>query len=133
MREQLKGKRCRAALDLKISCPTGNVRYPDVAVHCGPFRGQDLLASEPRIVIEVLSNSTKATDFLIKLRDYRSVPDVMAYLIFWQDEPRVLVHRRVGNDWNAGEEILGIDARIDLEMIGASLLLQEIYGGLPEN
>ena len=47
LRGQLKGKRCRSALDVKISCPSGNVRYPDVAVHCGPFRPQDLLASEP--------------------------------------------------------------------------------------
>jgi len=92
---QLRGRRCRMALDVKISRPTGNIRSPNVAVHCGPFRPKDLLASEPRVVIEVLSDSTKATDFLIKLRDYQSVPDIAAYLNFWHDQARVFVHRRV--------------------------------------
>ncbi len=73
---------------------------------------QDFLASEPRAVMEVLSDSTKATDFLIKLRDYQSVSDIVAYLIFWQDEPRVLVHRRSQDGWHAGEEVLGPDAEI---------------------
>ena len=125
---QLRGQRCRMALDVKISCPTGNIRYPDVAVHCGPFRPKDLLASEPRIVIEVLSDSTKATDFLIKVRDYQSVPDIAADLIFWQDEARVLLHRRSGATWLAGEEILGLEATIALPEIAASLSLHEIYG-----
>ena len=128
--DQLRGRPCRVALDVKISCPSGNVRYPDVAVHCGPFRPKDILASEPRIVIEVLSESTKATDFLIKLRDYQSVPDIAAYLIFWQDEARVLLHRRAGTAWQSGEEIAGLEASMELGEIGATLSLQDIYGEL---
>ncbi|MBP0579640.1 Uma2 family endonuclease [Labrys sp. LIt4] len=124
---QLQGKPCRLALDVKIACPNGNVRYPDVAVHCGPYRPRDLLASEPRIVIEVLSDSTKATDFLIKLRDYQSVPDIAAYLIFWQDEARVLVHRRNEQAWQPGEELVGARAIVGLPEIGAELSLAEIY------
>lgn len=42
LRDQLKGKPCRAALDVKIAGPAGNVRYPDVAVHCGPFASVSL-------------------------------------------------------------------------------------------
>jgi Uma2 family endonuclease len=129
---QLRDRPCRVALDVKISCPSGNVRYPDVAVHCGPLRPKDVLASEPRILIEALSQSTKATDFLIKLRDYQSVPDIAAYLIFWQDEARVLVHRRAGTAWRGGEEVAGLAASVDLGEIGATLSLLEIYGELLE-
>jgi len=125
---QLRGKPCRVALDVKISCSSGNVRYPDVAVHCGPFRPKDILASEPRIVVEVLPASTKATGFLIKLRDYQSVPDIAACLIFWQDEARVLVHRRSGSAWKPSEELLGLHATLTLDEIGAELSLADIYG-----
>lgn len=129
-RNQLRGKPCRAALDVKTACPTGNVRYPDVAVHCGPLRSNDVLASEPRVVVEVLSASTKATDSLIKLKDYQSVPEIETDLIFWQDEARVLVHRRAGAGWSAGEEIAGLEAIVPVEAVGVALSLRDIYGDL---
>jgi Uma2 family endonuclease len=130
IRAQLKGKPCRMAIDVKIRCETGNVRYPDVAIHCGPFRPKDRLASGPRVVVEVLSASTKATDFLVKLTDYQSVPDISTYLIFWQDEARVLVHRRLKQGWAAAEEIKGRGASVPLPDVGVVIVLESIYGEL---
>jgi Uma2 family endonuclease len=123
-------KPCRVALDVKISCPTGNVRYPDVAIHCGPFRPKDRLASGPRVVIEVLSDSTKATDFLIKVKDYKSVPDIETYLIFWQDEARAIVHNRLGDAWSDGAVVEGLSETITLDEVGVTLSLQDIYAEL---
>jgi Uma2 family endonuclease len=80
--------------------------------------------------IEVLSDSTKATDFLIKLTDYQSVPDISTYLIFWQDEARVLVHRRLKQGWAAAEEIRGRASSIALDDVGVVIALEAIYGEL---
>jgi Uma2 family endonuclease len=127
---QLRGRPCRVALDVKIACPSGNVRYPDVAIHCGPLRPKDRLASGPRVVIEVLSDSTKATDFLIKVKDYKSVPDIETYLIFWQDEARVIVHNRLGDAWSDGAVVEGLSETITLDEVSVTLSLHDIYAEL---
>ena len=127
---QLRGKPCRLAIDVRIACPPGNVRYPDLAIHCGILRPKDRLASGTRVVIEVLSDSTKATDFLIKLHDYQSVPDIETYLIFWQDGTRALVHKRAGDGWASAEGVEGLDSVIDLDSVGVTLSLEETYGDL---
>jgi len=127
---QLRGRACRMALDVKIACPTGNVRYPDVAIHCGPLRPKDSLASGPRVVIEVLSDSTKATDFLIKLKDYKSVAEIETHLIFWQDEARAIVHHRLGEAWSDGALVEGLSETIMLDGVGVSLSLHDIYDDL---
>eukprot|EP01037_Dinobryon_pediforme_P023658 gene23658-25165_t len=87
-RRQLRGKPCRAHLDVKVACPTGNIRYPDALIDCGVYQPGDLVAPRPTVVVEVLSPSTKATDFLAKVRDYESVLSISTYAIFWQDEAR---------------------------------------------
>jgi Uma2 family endonuclease len=127
---QLRGGPCRMALDVKIACPTGNVRYPDVAIHCGPLRPKDRLASGPRVVVEVLSDSTKATDFLIKLKDYKSVADIETYLIFWQDEARAIVHHRTDGGWSDGRVVEGLSETITLDGVGVTLSLHDIYDDL---
>ena len=79
-------------------------------------------------MIDVLSDSTRATEFLIKLKDYRSVPDIQAYLIFWQDEARLLLHRRPGQGWSSSAEILGLDSVVPLETLDMTLSLHQIHG-----
>ena len=54
---------------------TGNGRYPDMTIDCGRFDPDALTASAPTAVFEVLSDSTRKTDLLIKLRDYDATPE----------------------------------------------------------
>jgi Uma2 family endonuclease len=131
LRRQLRGALCRTTLDVKLVCPSGNVRYPDVAVDCGPLSPSSQIASEPRVAIEVLSPSTRATDFIVKLKDYGSIPSVSTYLIFWQDEPRVAVFRRSGDAFVSEAIFEGLDAVVDLPSIGARLVLTDVYADFP--
>lgn len=128
---KLRGTRCRVhSSDMKIRCLNDNIRYPDITVACGPFEGSDLLSSEPRVVFEVLSPSTKGVDLLIKLRDYRTVPTLSAYVILWQDEPHALIHRRAGEGWTE-ESVIGLEGIVSLPEIDVGLPLAEVYEGLP--
>jgi Uma2 family endonuclease len=128
---KLRGSHCRVhSSDVKIRCLNDNIRYPDITIACGPVVPTDLMSSDPRVVFEVLSPSTRTTDFLIKLRDYKTIPTLTAYVILWQDEPRSLVYRRTGESW-IEEEIQGLNGIIPLPEIDIALPLSEVYEGLP--
>jgi Uma2 family endonuclease len=128
---KLRGSRCRVhSSDVKIRCLNDNIRYPDITIACGPVVQTDLMSSDPRVVFEVLSPSTRTTDFLIELRDYKTIPTLTAYVILWQDEPRSLVYRRTGEGW-IEEEIGGMYGIIALPEIDIALPLGEVYEGLP--
>ena len=128
---KLKGSRCRVhTSDMKIRCFNDNIRYPDITVACGPIERGELLSNDPRVVFEVLSPSTRTTDFLIKLRDYKTIPSLTSYVILWQDEPRALVYRRSGEGWQE-DEVQGSAGIVTLPEIDIAMPLSEIYEGLP--
>ena len=119
---------CSARLDLKLVCPNGRSRYPDVAVVCGPRDPKSTRLIDPLVLVEVLSPSTRSTDYLVKPIDYSSVPSVTTYLIVDPDEPRVDILRRVGDHFVPEEpQAEGLDAVIALPEIGIELSLAEIY------
>lgn len=128
---QLRGRPCQAALDIKIVCATGNVRYPDVQIDCRPLGPKSSKAGEPVLVVEVLSPSTRAADFLVKLKDYESVASIETYLIFWQDEPKAAIFERVGAAFQRTRDLDGLDAVLDLAPLGLTLRFAELYDWLP--
>jgi Uma2 family endonuclease len=68
---------------------------PDAVVNCGPPLPDDAVtATNPVIVVEVLSPSTRARDAGAKLEDYFRVPSVMHYLLVKTERPAVIHHRR---------------------------------------
>jgi Uma2 family endonuclease len=129
---KLRGTGCRVhSSDMKIRCLNDNIRYPDITIACGPLESSDQLSSEPRVVFEVLSPSTRTTDFLVKLRDYKTIPTLTAYVILWQDEPHAMAFRKTSKGW-IEEEVQGLDSIIALPEIDVSLPLAEVYEGLPK-
>jgi Uma2 family endonuclease len=128
-RAQLRQKPCRAHLDVKLVCPTGNARYPDAMIDCGPYRGKDLVASKPTIVVEVLSPSTRATDFLVKSLDYESVQSISTYAIFWQDEAKAVIYRRQGGRLTIAEQLSGLDGMVQFPDVEVSIAMADIYEG----
>jgi Uma2 family endonuclease len=78
-------------LTVKISDQRGY--EPDAIVNCGEKLGNELIALNPIIVVEVLSPSTASKDMGVKVRDYFTVPSIQHYLIVDLDR-RVVVHHR---------------------------------------
>lgn len=129
---KLRGSPCRAGRsDLRVMTGNGNVRYPDVLIDCGPFRCEAREASEPVVLLEVLSRTTAWTDLHDKLRDYDATPAVRQYIVVAQDEPRIVVWERDPSGRLAlASGLEAQDGQLALSATDAALRMSEIYEGL---
>lgn len=106
-----------------------SIRYPDLVVDCGPSLPNAMTASNPTILIEVSSPSTRKTDVLIKLSEYQLLPTVQIVMQVEPDTPQVAVYRRSGEGW-LFESYEELDAIIDIPQLGTALAMTDIYYGL---
>ncbi|MCU0446418.1 MAG: Uma2 family endonuclease [Microscillaceae bacterium] len=85
---------------------TGNIFYPDLMIVAEPPASKQVSANmtatlNPVVLIEILSESNSENDLLTKLWDYKKIPTLQQYLIFWQTRPQVDTYTRLGtsDDW----------------------------------
>ncbi|MFT3813575.1 MAG: Uma2 family endonuclease [Acidovorax sp.] len=103
LRHHLRGTPCRTFMaDAKLRvAKVQSIYYPDVMVTCDPVHQQvgpqDHLVETPRLIVEVLSESTAGTDRREKLQAYRSLPTLREYMLVSQDEALIEIHRRRGD------------------------------------
>lgn len=90
------GLGCEAFGDgMAVRVGEAKVYEPDALVHCGPrLPGDTLLVTDPVIVVEVLSPSTRGIDTNTKRLGYFSVPTVAHYLVLDPEDRSVLHYRR---------------------------------------
>jgi Uma2 family endonuclease len=128
---QLRGGPCRVySSDLRIRVlATGLASYPDVTVLCGePERDPESPTTlvNPRVVVEVLSDSTVDYDRGEKLQHYRQIATLGAVVFVWHSEPRIEVWERGENDaWVARDAGAGETATI--AAIGCRLVVDDVY------
>jgi Uma2 family endonuclease len=67
---------------------------PDALVHCGDLPANATEVSEPVVVVEVLSPSTRHIDATAKLAGYFSKPTVRHYLVVDPDRRLIVQHSR---------------------------------------
>lgn len=103
LKEHLRGGPCRAFMaDMKVDVRKAEaVFYPDVLVTCHPDDLKaDLAMAHPRVIIEVLSESTAAYDRGAKFAAYRQLDSLLEYVLIDPDSRRVEVFRRQeSGDW----------------------------------
>jgi len=127
---QLREKRCRAtAVDTGICTSQGTVRYPDVVVDCGLRDDQAMLATEPAVVIDVLSPSTNDFDSHRKVLEYKAKPEIAHILLIDTNDVGALLHYRDADGW-CETMYASVDDVIGLPKIGATLRLRDVYFGL---
>lgn len=92
---QLRGTGCIPyASDMKVRLPALNLfYYPDLAVTCSDrdLRSDEDFILHPKLVIEVLSDSTEAFDRGNKFADYKSIPEFEEYALIHQKQ--ILIER----------------------------------------
>jgi Uma2 family endonuclease len=84
LKQHLKGIPCRVyRADMKLKLQTANTFfYPDVFVTCSEKDHQaELFMSEPRLIVEVLSESTEAYDRGDKFEKYRQFASLQEYVL----------------------------------------------------
>lgn len=86
----LRGSGCLSyATDMKVRLPTlGIFYYPDLAVTCDDRdkRSSDDYLLYPKLIIEVLSDSTEAFDRGDKFSDYKTIPEFEEYILIHQKQ-----------------------------------------------
>ncbi len=121
----LKGTPCEAfSSDTKIRADKGRKYfYPDVIVACESDDDSDYVES-PRIIVEVLSESTRKYDKTFKRLVYQLIPSLEEYVLIEQDSVKIEVCRKSEN-WAASVYLLGDDVRF--ESIDLTLPVADIY------
>ena len=127
LRPQVRGTGCRVfTSDTAVVVPNGSVRRPDLGVDCGKRRPEALSASAPKLLIEVLSPSTRQIDQLIELDEYRAIDTMTNILIV---DPAILqtaLWSRVEGSWTS-QVFEQIDDRISFGDLGLSITMAELY------
>ncbi|MDY8109493.1 Uma2 family endonuclease [Fulvimarina sp. 2208YS6-2-32] len=124
---------CRSIADgFSIRVSDDQVREPDAMINCAPMARDDLYASCPVVVVEVLSPSTRRIDLHRKLIDYFQVPSIQHYLIVMASDRRVLLHSRSSVEGEIRTRILGEETTIALDPPGISLAIAEFFNDLPD-
>ena len=115
--------------------PSSRYVYPDLSVVCGPpqFDPDDrrrTTVTNPRIVVEVLSDSTEAYDRGGKFTLYRECETLEEYVLIAQDRPAVeAYHRQPDGTWSFAAWS-GLEAVARLRSVEVDLALSDVYAGL---
>jgi Uma2 family endonuclease len=129
---QLRGGPCRVtSADTAVRTAVRGIRRPDVTVECAPINRNSYEAHAPRLVVEVLSPSTRQIDRIRKLEEYKRLPTLTMIMFMEPNLPQVLLLRREEHGEWRDESFSGLDATISLSDFGAMLSLRDIYEGVP--
>lgn len=127
----LRGQSCRPmTADVAIRIPRGGLRRADAAIDCGPLRAGDYTASEPVLVVEILSPSTRQIDRFRKLEEYKSVASMRHILLLEPSVPSAQLYSRGGDDIWASTDVIGLDSIVKLSALNLELPMRELYQGL---
>ncbi len=104
--------------------------YPDVMALCGEedfYDENNTIITNPLIVIEMLSQSTKGYDKGLKFDKYRTLPSLKEYILVWQTLPKVESwFKEEENLWRISRSF-GLDASISLNAMDCQIALSDIY------
>jgi Uma2 family endonuclease len=129
---QLRGKPCEVYPgEMRVKAPASrSYVYPDVVVACDePKFEDDYLDTllNPILVVEVLSKSTESYNRLAKSAYYRTIESLVEYLLVAQEEYRAEQYvKQTDGRWLLSD-VRALDSVIELESIGCSLALHDIY------
>jgi len=101
LRTHLRGSTCLPFIsDMKLRVASADAfYYPDVMVTCDARdRRADLFIEHPKLIIEVLSDSTAAYDRGGKFSGYRQIAELQEYVLVDVEARRVEVFRRQANN-----------------------------------
>ncbi|HVB23366.1 MAG TPA: Uma2 family endonuclease [Ktedonobacteraceae bacterium] len=125
--------------DASVRLSESRYTYPDASVSCD---GRDQPTTEqmqvlaPRVVVEVLSDSTEGKDRIKKAHLYHSCPTIQEYMLISTRYQAIEVQRRTGDEWTIhvfgpGDEIelTSIDVRFPLAMLYRGTTVLEMLNG----
>lgn len=132
---KLKGNNCLPyGSDLRIHIPKNTLyTYPDISIICGEIEltGDKFdTATNPSVIIELLSDPTRNYDKGEKFTLYRDIDYLREYILI--DTEKIYVEKHVRNADNSWQltDYKSIENSFTIQTIRLSFLLKEIYEGI---
>jgi len=130
LKQKLRGKSCQPTnSDMRIETPNGLITYPDAAIFCGkPELTENQCALlNPKVIIEVLSPSTRRYDQSDKFLLYRAIASFTDYVLIDSEKMHVQHFRKIGRSEWLFHEYDRLSDVLDFNEFNISLSLVEIY------
>ena len=132
-REKLKNSNCQTFMaDIKVNVSNQKrFFYPDIVVTCDD--NDDVNAYDikfPKVIVEVLSESTETFDRGKKFQYYRNIPSLQEYILISSQEYLIECFRRTKNDLWTLETYEGLNTILRIESLAIDAPLSEIYATL---
>ena len=131
---KLKGKGCVPySSDLRIHIPKNTLyTYPDISIICGELELTDDkfdTATNPSVIIELLSKSTRNYDKGEKFTLYRDIDSLQEYILV--DTEKIYVEKHIRNADNSWQltDYKSLENSFTISTINLSFLLKDIYEG----
>lgn len=128
----LKGKSCDMfGSDLRIYVPeNGLFTYPDFSIICSQPKTtgekKDTITN-PSVLIEVLSKSTRNYDRIGKFKLYRSIKTLQEYILVDSTSICIEIYKRdADNSWHLWE-FNQLSDSVSISTIGFTLFLKDVY------
>ena len=121
----LRGQLCRAFVnDMKVRVGD-DFYYPDLMVCCDPIDKAKYFKTQPVLLVEVLSPSTKRTDQIEKRIAYQSLESLQEYVLIAQDRMEIHIYRQIDNGWDL--ETLTNGDSLFLHSIDMQIPIEQVY------
>ncbi len=105
-----------------------SIRFPDVVVDAAGEASDDLKATAPVLIAEVLSPSSERIDLGDKAAEYLRLPSLLAYLVFAQDEMKAWVWTRGPTNFPPSADVFeGEGAVVRIERLAIDLPFAAVY------
>lgn len=122
----LQGTPCRVfTSDLKVQAAK-NIFYPDVVVSCDQQENNDVLCNKPKLIIEILSNSTSGKDRHKKRLAYQQIESLEEYVLIAQEVKCIEIYRRA-DDWRVSIHTHGM---VEFRSVEWMLSVDDLYEGI---
>jgi Uma2 family endonuclease len=134
---QLHGSPCRVyGIDFRLRIKRRpRYRYPDLMIICGKteFDPQDprsMSATNPRVLIEILSPTSETRDRGIKFDDYRSLESFEEYILVSQESARWESFRRREDGLWTIAAVEGVQSVAKIACMDLELQMSDIYANV---
>lgn len=132
---KLKGKSCVPyGGDLRIHVPKNSLfTYPDISIICGEPELTDNkfdTATNPSVIIELLSQSTRNYDKLEKFSLYRDITSLQEYILV--DTQKMHIEKHIRNSDKSWQltDYKSMEDNLLISTVNISISLKDIYLGL---
>jgi Uma2 family endonuclease len=130
------GKNCGIfSSDLRVRVEASNRTFlPDATVICGEVATSETdpqAATNPLLVVEVLSESTAAFDLGDKFFHYRQIPSLREYVVIHPEKAMVHTYFRTEEGLWEIHTAEGMEAEVGLKSLGITLGMKFLYRMVP--